>query len=85
MNMGSYCTLDMLRRGETAHIIGVSDALELRGRLADIGLSAGSEVKCLYESPSGCVKAYLIKGSVFALREGDCKDISVKAESRKSS
>ncbi|NMP37132.1 MAG: ferrous iron transport protein A [Clostridiales bacterium] len=71
-------TLDMLRCGESAYITAVSDSLELCGRLADIGLTAGSTVKCLYISPEGGTMAFLITGSVFALRKSDCKMITAE-------
>ena len=43
-------------------------------RLLDIGVTDGTEIKAVFKSPFGNPTAYLIKGTVFALRN----DISDK-------
>jgi len=49
----------------------------MRRRLMDVGFIPGSRVKCILSSPSGNPKAYLVKGSVIALRSSDACDIEV--------
>ena len=48
-----------------------------RRRLLDLGLTPGSCVTCLYEAPSGNPKAYLIRGTVIALRNQDASMINL--------
>ena len=50
----------------------------MRRRLMDIGFLPGSVVSCVLSSPSGNPKAYLVKGSVIALRNSDASDIEVE-------
>lgn len=49
----------------------------MRRRLMDVGFIPGSRVLCVLSSPSGNPKAYLVKGSVIALRNNDACDIEV--------
>lgn len=61
----------------------VIDHLELAGtskqRLLDLGLTPGTNIQCLYEAPSGDPKAYLIRGTVIALRNQDATKICLLA------
>lgn len=50
----------------------------IKRRLLDIGLIPGTKVKCLFESPFKDPKAYLIRGTVIALREEEAKSIMVE-------
>ena len=43
----------------------------LAARLAALGMIPGTTVACLYDSPSGDPKAYLIRGAAIALRRKD--------------
>ena len=49
----------------------------IRRRLMDIGILPGSVVSCVLSSPSGNPMAYLVKGSVIALRKCDSDMIEV--------
>lgn len=51
----------------------------IRRRLLDLGLINGTEVKALTKSPSGDLVAYLIRGTVIALRSEDASKILVEA------
>lgn len=46
-------------------------------RILDLGIVRGSEIKPLHKSPMGNLTAYLIKGTVIALRDSDTKNILV--------
>lgn len=70
-------TLYDLKIGETALVIDINTDICLKQRLRDIGLIKGSEIKALHSSPSGNPRAYLIKGSVIALRNCDAQKIIV--------
>ena len=43
----------------------------MRRRLMDIGFTEGAEIECVLAAPG--IKAYLVRGSVIALREGDAR------------
>ena len=62
--------------------IGIVKKINVTGsikrRLLDIGLIPGTEVKCLFSSPFKDPKAYLIRGTVIALREEEAKSIMVE-------
>ena len=70
-------TLYDLNIGETALVIDINTDICLKQRLRDIGLIKNSEIKVLHCSPSGDPRAYLIKGSVIALRNCDAQKIKV--------
>ncbi|MBQ6936605.1 MAG: ferrous iron transport protein A [Clostridia bacterium] len=70
-------TLYDLKIGETALVVAINTDACLKQRLRDIGLIKNSEVKVLHCSPTGNPRAYLIKGSVIALRNCDAEKIIV--------
>jgi len=76
--------LDSICTGECACVVKIYTADELRRRLFDIGLAEGTKVTCVGISPAGDPLAFLIRGSVFALRKCDCRRIFVTREGRKS-
>ena len=49
----------------------------MRRRLLDLGFTAGAHITCLQHSASGDPAAYLIRGTVIALREEDSRRIAV--------
>ena len=65
-------------RGDVVREIRCAPALEMR--LEDLGLTEGTEVRCLHKSPAGTPAAYEIRGAVIALRRGDAEQILVEAE-----
>ncbi len=66
--------------GSTAYIKKLHTDTGLRRRLLDIGLTQGAKVTCLYTSPSGDPRAYLIRGAVIALRSEEASQIEVSRE-----
>ena len=58
-------TLSALPLGESAYA----------HRLADLGLVPGTRVTCLARSPTGNPAAYLIRGSLIALRQNDADGV----------
>ena len=71
-------TLDKISTGELAVVVAVDTELSLKQRLYDIGLVPGTGVKVIHQSPSGNPRAYLVRGSVIALRNCDARKISVR-------
>ena len=69
--MSECCTLDLLRIGEGAIICGNEHFGKMRRRLFDMGFTENTTVWCVGESPLGDMKAYLVRGSVVALRLTD--------------
>ncbi len=49
----------------------------IRRRLLDMGLTKGAKIICLYQSPFGDPRAYLIRGAVIALRFEEAMQVEV--------
>lgn len=45
-----------------------------------MGLTEGAKATCLYESPAGDPKAYLIRGAVVALRSAEAQQVEIRQE-----
>lgn len=71
-------TLDQLGQGED----GVVTALESRGverrRLMDLGVLPGTRIQAVLSSPLGDPTAYVVHGSVVALRRAQARTIHVE-------
>jgi len=50
-------------------------------RLRDLGITEGEEVRCVMKSPLGEPHAYMIKGSVIALRQEDAGVVRLFSDS----
>lgn len=74
----AVCRLDQLKEGECAEVIRLDSGGTIRRRLQDMGLVAGSTVKCLGRSPLGDPAAYDVCGAVLALRDDDAHSIFVE-------
>ena len=70
-------TLDLLPIGKVAEIVSLKSRGIQRRRMLDLGLVNGAYIKALQKSPSLDPNAYLIKGTVIALRKEDAKNILV--------
>ena len=73
-------SLDNLKNGCEAKVINIKTDAALKQRLMEIGFVNGAIVKAIHKSPSGNPKAYLIKGTVIALRNTDASAIFVEVE-----
>ncbi len=69
--------LDKLKVGDCGIITEVNPNSSIYKRLIDIGFTNGSKVKCVLKSPLGDPMAYLIKGTVIALRHENASEIKV--------
>lgn len=69
--------LSALAPGESATVSGLMASGGIRRRLQDLGLIPGARVECVGISPLGDPAAYLIRGTVIALRRADAAGVRV--------
>ncbi len=63
--------------GECAEVRELFSRGTLRRRLRDMGLIEGTRVSCIGKSPGGDPSAYLVRGTVIAIRACDASEIAV--------
>lgn len=76
--MSKYSLCD-ISPGQRVIIEKIKTDFELKRRLLDIGFIKNTSVECVGISPLGDPKAFLVRGSVIALRSEDSKNITVMA------
>lgn len=69
--------LSELTEGESCIVTGIYTDKNFKRRLNDLGLTPGTKILCLNKSPSGDPVAYLIRGTVIAIRDTESSMISV--------
>ncbi len=74
----SETTLDTLRPGEAAHIIGLTPGHPLRRRLMELGFIRGAKVSVLRNAPMGDPVELRIGGTELALRRADLMSVRVR-------
>lgn len=61
---------------------GIIDKIEcdegIKRRLLDMGLVKGTDIVPILVSPSGDPRAFLVRGTIIAIREDDAKNIKIK-------
>ena len=70
--------LNELRQGQAARVLGLAVPGVSGQRLRDLGLTDGTMVYCVQESPLGDPRAFLIRGAVIALRGEDSAKVLVE-------
>ena len=50
----------------------------IKRRLLDMGLVKGTNIVPILVSPSGDPRAFLVRGTIIAIREDDAKNIKIK-------
>lgn len=70
-------TLNNLPLSKEGKIISLEVNESLKRRLLDLGLVYNTKIKCLYKSTFNDPKAYLVRGSVIALRDEDANKIYI--------
>ena len=78
VTLNSLVPLSMLKAGTTCIIDSVNSPEHMRRRLLDLGFSKGTQIKCVQHSPSGDPTAYMLRGTVIALRKEDASHIIVR-------
>lgn len=71
-------TLNCVRDASPVRVKQLLSTGSMRRRLLDLGLIEGTNVVRLHQSPCGDPVAYLIRGSVIALRSEDSSNIIVE-------
>ncbi|MBQ3567126.1 MAG: ferrous iron transport protein A [Oscillospiraceae bacterium] len=79
MSENSTFTLNKLRQNKTGVVTELKNSGVIRRRLQDLGIIEGTRIECIGKSPLGDPKAYLIKGTLIALRNNDAEKIIVKS------
>jgi ferrous iron transport protein A len=69
--------LSLLRPGERAHVVDLALNGLLRRRILDLGIVPGTALTCIGRAPAGDPIAYLVRGTVIALRSEDAIGIRV--------
>ena len=75
--MSTSLTLDRLSPGRSARIVDIAGEEAMRRRLLDLGFVPETEVRPLFRAASGDPTAFLVRGSVIALRSTHAKGITV--------
>ncbi len=68
-------SLCYLEKGQRGRIGCLEAAGSIRRRLQELGMIPGTWVECVGKSPLGDPKAYLVRGTVLALRRQDAEQI----------
>lgn len=74
----SLLPLDSLHRDQNAVVVALLSRGNERRRHLDLGIVPGTNIKMLFESHNKNPKAYLIRGTVIAIRNQDTNKILVK-------
>lgn len=69
--------LSSLKKGQFGCVHKLLLDEDMKRRLQDIGLTEGTRVECVQKSAGGDPTAYLIRGSVMALRADDASKVSI--------
>lgn len=70
-------TLYGLDIGQNAIVERITIEPHIKRRLMDLGMLKGTKVECVGISPLGDPKAFLIRGSVIALRREESSKINI--------
>jgi Fe2+ transport system protein A len=70
--------LSSLKPGEQSNIVSLDVKGSLRRRILDLGIVPGTVLTCVGKAPAGDPIAYLVRGTIIALRSEDASLIFVK-------
>lgn len=70
-------TLDRIMPGQYGRVLSLSTAQPMRRRLLDIGFTDGTQVLCVMRSPLGDPTAYLVRGTLIALRREEAGTVNI--------
>ncbi len=70
-------TLSELKLDEIGNIDNINCDTEIKKRFLDLGFIKGSQIMPILNSPSGNIRAYLIKDTLIAIREEDSSNITI--------
>lgn len=78
--MSTKKQLIKLKPGEKGRIVEISACGSLRGRMMDMGLVIGSEVKMIRLAPAGDPVEIFLRGYSLALRENEAMNITLEVD-----
>ncbi len=73
----NFCALSDLPIGMTAKILNINCDKNIQRRLFDLGIIEDSNITPVFRSPFKDPTAYLIRGTIIALRSDDTNKITV--------
>ena len=73
-------TLDLIGVGDTGFIEEILPECAIKRRLCDLGFCKGEKVECALASPLKDPRAYLVRGTLIALRRSDAELIVLRKE-----
>ena len=76
--MKELVPLSELKAGTISTIDSLNSPDHMRRRLMDLGFSSGTSIKCVQCSPAGDPVAYMLRGTIIALRNEDACHILVR-------
>lgn len=76
--MSSQKKLSQLGENSCAVIKSLDCQSAMRSRLTALGIFPGAEIKALFRSIGGDPRAYLVQGSIIALRNSDAGKIVIE-------
>lgn len=77
IDRSSLLNMNMTKSGQRFIISSINDESPIKKRLCDIGITRGTIVTHLFDSPMGDPAAYLVRNTVIALRSRDASKIEV--------
>ena len=77
MQQNAVLTLAQLPENRSARIAALRLSRGMRRRLRELGFIAGTRITCLHRVSDGASAAYLVRGTVIALRRNDAERIEV--------
>ncbi len=69
--------LNTIKIGETAYVLNISNNCNSKLRFMDLGFTSEAEVTPVWQGSKRTITAYLIKGTLIALRSEDAGHINV--------
>ncbi len=75
--MNEKYTLDNLPLNKSAVVNNVNCKESLKNRIYDLGILNNVKITPVYKSPFGDPTAFIVKNAIIALRNKDCKNITV--------
>ena len=70
--------LNQLPLNKSGKIKNINCDEGIKRRLLDMGLVNGTNIEPILVSPSGDPRAFLVRGTIIAIRKEDAKDIKIK-------
>jgi ferrous iron transport protein A len=71
------CRMCSTECGQSFIISSISENSKIKKRLCDIGITKGTMLTHLFDSPMGDPAAYLVRNTIIALRHCDSENIEV--------